>query len=158
MRQVLVLTLTFRLLCRDSLLSLTTDASLYMIPNIPSSLEATCTMMPVPARSASGRGLELALTARKFWRPGPERYVCLYLHDAGDEEEPCDRRHRPVGGKAAPLPEASSGLYGGCDLLVRRQGLLGRSLTRRRLSVVDVSFIKLPDGYRIAYTYPPAGE
>ncbi|CAL4944894.1 unnamed protein product [Urochloa decumbens] len=171
--QVLVILLSFRLdnfekrsyhLVYDA-----TDASLYMIPYISSDLETTYTLVPVPARPAGGggRGHELALAARKFWlQPGgAERgrlCVCTPATRAAAAASPAAPDDGGIGagpwetkvhGCSQKLPQlfrvdvmfSSGDKVFWADL---SQGVAYSDL-RQGGSVVDVVFVKLPDGCQI---------
>ncbi|CAN6308895.1 unnamed protein product [Urochloa humidicola] len=171
MAQVLVLRLASRLENNEKssyyLVYDATDASLYMIPNISNDLEVTYTLAPVPARPAGDdRGHELALTARTFWpRPGGAERSRLCV---------CTPATRAAASPAAPDDVGSSspweikvhGLSQKLPLSFRvdvtfslgdkvfwadlAKGVAYSDLSQGG-SVVDVVFIKLPDGCQIDY-------
>ena len=112
-----------------------TDASLYMTPCLPSPLKCSYTLAPVPRRIDGGGGSEpqLVLTAYSYRTRRRallrRRGLPLPVHSGG-----VTCQHRPaVGYKGAVLPTSFWLLQGGRDVLVPRQGLLGRSLARPRV-------------------------
>ncbi|CAN6314865.1 unnamed protein product [Urochloa humidicola] len=105
-----------------------TDASLYMVPCLTGN-ELVATSAPVPRRV--GRDPQLVLMGHGALdlaqaRPGSP----LPVHSGGDVVV---WHHRPVGQKGAALLASSWLVQGRRDVLVRRQGLLGRSLAQPRV-------------------------
>ncbi|CAN6303186.1 unnamed protein product [Urochloa humidicola] len=139
-----------------------TDASLYMIPFIPSNVEAIYTVTPVPARPTGGRGHELALVAQKLW-PQPERgrlCVCTPATREVNPSAPDDgtatgpweiKVHRNF---PAPPQDFSVDLMFSFTDKVFWADLshgIAYSDLRQGGPVVDTVFIPLPDGYVIDF-------
>lgn len=137
------------------------DQSLYMIPGIPSCVEATYTMAPVPARPAGCVGHELALAARTFW-PSDIVRGRLCLSTPATRADASSGAGGPWTIKGHGFPElrhrfSVDVMFSVADKVFWADLSRGVAYSdlRQGGSVVHVVFVKLPDGYQIDFLNLP---
>ncbi|CAL4929513.1 unnamed protein product [Urochloa decumbens] len=165
-QELLVLTLFFRRQCCVArayyLVYDSTDTSLTMIPCLPRDLEATWSLTPVPQRAADGDRM-LAVMAQKFWpQPVDRDVLCVrtlptMANPGSDSNALWQRKTRRFPKLPQPFKaDLMFSLDGKVFWADLSQGLAYCDLCAGGCgSVVDITFVPLPDGYQVLFAKLP---